>query len=129
MEKFENGNTCILICTDAAGMEVNIQDVARTIQLKIPDHLALASLLQQIGKARRDKTLLTVSIIFIESKHVLLDDILTVRYSPFHDYRTTIWPHDRTQAAKLISTFYENNFQNKKVRNPTPYHALDPAVL
>ncbi len=32
VEKFENGNTCILICTDAAGMEVNIQDVARTIQ-------------------------------------------------------------------------------------------------
>ena len=32
------------------------------------------------------------------------------------------------QAAKIISTFYENNFQNKKVKIPTTYHALDSAV-
>ncbi len=45
IEEFENRNTRILICTDVAGMEVNIRDVARVIQWKIPDHLALASLL------------------------------------------------------------------------------------
>ncbi len=32
MEEFENGNTRILICTDAAGMGVNIRDVACAIQ-------------------------------------------------------------------------------------------------
>lgn len=59
-------------------MGVNIRDVARAIQWKIPDHLVLASLLQRIGRAGRDKTLPTVSIVFIESKHVLPDDIALV---------------------------------------------------
>ncbi len=33
------------------------------------------------------------------------------------------------QAAKIILTFYENNFQNKKVKIRTPYHAFDLVVL
>ncbi len=110
-------------------MGVNIQDIARAIQWKIPDYLVFAALLQRIDRARRDKTLLIVSTVFIESKHVLPDDIMSVRDSPFHDYRTAIEPYDKTQAAKIISTFYENNFQNKKIKTPTQYHALYPAVL
>ena len=46
MEEFENRNTHILICINAAGMGVNIQNVARTTQWKIPDHLILVALLQ-----------------------------------------------------------------------------------
>ncbi len=110
-------------------MGVNIRDVVLAIQWKIPDHLVFPAPLQRIGRAGHNKTLLRVSIVFIKSKHVLPDDIAPVRDSPFRDYRTAIGPHDRAQAAKIISTFYENNFQNKKVKTPTPYHALDPAVL
>lgn len=110
MEEFENKNTCILICTDAAGMEVNIRDVAPAIQWKIPDHLVFASLLQRIGRAGRDRTLPTVSIVFIESKHILPDDISFVKDSPFRNYTTAIGLYDNVQAAKIISTFYKNNF-------------------
>ncbi len=129
MEEFENGNTHILIYTDAARMGINIRDVTCAIQWKIPDHLIFAALFQWIGKAGYDKTLLTIFIIFIESKHILPDDIALVKDSPFRDYRTAIRPNDKVQTAKIISTFYENNFQNKIVKTPTPYHALDPAVL
>ncbi len=110
-------------------MGVNIRNVACAIQWKISDHHALASLLQRISRAGRDKTLLTVFIICIESKYVLPDGIVRVKNSSFCNYRTAIGPHDTTQAAKIISTFYNNNFQNMKVRTLTLYHTLDPAVL
>ena len=110
MEEFENRNTCILICTDTTGIGVNIQDVTHAIQWKISNYLIFVTLFQRIGRAKHDKTLLTVSIVFIEFKYVFQDDIALVRNSPFHDYSTTIRPHDRAQVGKIISTFYENNF-------------------
>ncbi len=54
---------------------------------------------------------------------------MSVKDSPFRNNKTAIGPYDRIQVAKIISTFYENNFQNKKVKTSTPYHALDLAVL
>ncbi len=65
----------------------------------------------------------------MESKHLFPDDIASVRNSPLCDYRTAIGPHDKMQAAKIISTFYKNNFQNKKLKTLTPYYVLDLAVL
>lgn len=32
MQEFENGNTRIMICTDTAGIGINIQDMAHAIQ-------------------------------------------------------------------------------------------------
>ncbi len=116
MEEFKNRNTRILIYIDVARMGVNIQDMAHDIQWKISDHLAFTLLLQWISRVERNKTLLTVSIIFIESKYIFLGDIASVRDSPFCDYRTAIRPYDRMQAAKIIPIFYKNNFQNKKSR-------------
>lgn len=52
-----------------------------------------------------------------------------VKDSLFHDYTTAIEPYDSMQVTKIISTFYKNNFQNKKVKTPTAYHALDLAIL
>ena len=53
---------------------------------------------------------------------------MLVKNSPFCDYRTTIRLYNRTQVVKIISTFYKNNFQNKKVKTSTLSHALDLAV-
>lgn len=93
------------------------------------NHLILTSLLQFIGRVRHDKTLLTVSIIFVESKHFLPNNITSVRNSPFHDYRTAIRPHNKMQAIKIPSTLYENNFWNKKVKTSTLYYTFDLVVL
>ena len=87
-----------------------------TIQWKIPDYHVLAILLQQIGRVQCDKTLPTISIVFIDSKHVLPDDIVNVRDNPFRDHKTALKPNDSMQTAKIISTFYENNFKTRKSR-------------
>ena len=52
-----------------------------------------------------------------------------MKNSLFRDYTTTIGPYNSVQAVKFISTFYKNNFQNKKVKTSTAYYTLDLAVL
>lgn len=47
----------------------------------------------------------------------------------FCNYKTTFGPNDSAQATEITSIFHKNNFQNKKVKTPTLYHALDPAIL
>ena len=49
MDDFRLGNTRILVCTDAAGMGVDVRDIKCSIQWKIADHFSLAALLQRIG--------------------------------------------------------------------------------
>lgn len=110
MKKFENRNIWILIYIDVAGIRVNIQDMTCEIQWKILDHLVFTALLQRIGRAGRNKTLPIVSIILIESKHVLSDNIASMRDSLFRNYTTAIGLYDSAQIAKIISTFYKNNF-------------------
>lgn len=129
MDDFRLGNTRILVCAEAAGMGVNIQNVARVIQWKIADHLVLAALVQRIGRAGRDKTLPAVAIIFVESKHFLRDDVALNTDSPFRELTTAIGSQDSERAKEIVSTLYENNHQNKKSKAPTPYHAIDPAIL
>ena len=129
MDEFRNGNTRMLVCTDAAGMGVNIPDVARAIQWKISDHLVLAALLQRIGRAGREKRLPAVAIVFVESKHFLETNIADDQKSLFCEYTTAIGPGDRERAKEIILTLYKDNYQNKKSKAPTPYHAIAPAIL
>lgn len=83
IKKFKNRNTYILICIDITGMGVNIRNVACAIQWKILNYLILATLLQWIGRAGYNKTLPTVSIVFIEFKHILPNNIASVKNNLF----------------------------------------------
>ena len=110
-------------------MSIDIPDVARAIQWKIYDHLVFASLLQQISRAGRNKTLLAMAIVFVESKHFLPESIASDENSPFCAYTMAIGLGDAQLAEEIISTLYKNNYQVKKKKVPTPYHAVDPAIL
>ena len=116
IEEFENGNTRILICIDATGIRVNIWDMACAIQWNISDYLVFATLLQRIGRAGHNKTLLTIAIVFIDFRYILPDDIANVKESLFHDYKTALESNNNMQTAKIISTFHENNFKIRKSR-------------
>lgn len=128
MREFEEGSAPIMICTDAAGMGVNIRNMTRTVQWKISDRLVLAALLQRIGRAGRDKAFSAVAIVFVESKHLLPQDVTSDETSRFRDYTTAIGPEDSERAEEIILAFYKDNFQIRKEKVPTPYHAVDPAV-
>ena len=65
---------------------------------------------------------------FVESKHLLLEGIASDTNSFFCEYTTAIGP-GMISLQKKISTFYKNNYQVKKKKVSTPYHAVDSAIL
>ena len=71
-------------------MSIDIPNVACAIQWKICNYLVLVSLLQQIGQAERDKILLAIAIVFVESKHFLLESIAFDENSSFCAYTKAI---------------------------------------
>ncbi len=42
MEDLRYGNAQICICTEYTGMSINIPDIMRVVQFKIPDFIALS---------------------------------------------------------------------------------------
>lgn len=66
MTDFRLGITRIFICTDAVGMGVDIPDVDRVIQWKIPEYLSISGLWQRIGRAARDAGRCGIGIVFFE---------------------------------------------------------------
>lgn len=71
MKSFVDGYTRVLVCTDAAGMGVNIPDVKFVVQWKLAEHLTIAALWQRIGRAGRGPSIRAASIVFIEERHIL----------------------------------------------------------
>ena len=65
MESFRSGVTRLLIATDAVGMGVDIPDVHRVIQWKIPRHLSICGLYQRFGRAGRNGDL-AIAIAYFE---------------------------------------------------------------
>ncbi len=56
MEDLRYSNVRICICTECASMGINILDIMRAVQFKIPNFIALPELLQRLGRAGRDKS-------------------------------------------------------------------------
>lgn len=90
--------------------------------------MSLAALPQRIGRAGQHATVPAVSIVFVESKHFLPDDIASQLNSPFSQYTTGVG-HDSELAGDIISKLYEDSLPMKKEKAPTPYHAVNPALL
>ena len=130
MENFALGNTRIWVCTDAAGMGIDIEDVERAIQWKIRDHVNLAVLLQKIGCAGRNRNIPAVSIVFVENKHILPRDVANIPNSLFRDFQVAIRPKDGARASELIGQLYlESGFVHKKKKSISLFHDIDPALL
>ena len=64
LAKFGEGSCRVIVCTDAAGMGIDIRDVRRVIQWKATSILNLASYFQRVGRAGRDPSCDSVAIMF-----------------------------------------------------------------
>ena len=67
MASFRDGTTRILICTEAVGMGVDIPDVERVVQWKLPEFLTISGLWQRFGRAARSPAINGLGVIFFES--------------------------------------------------------------
>ena len=73
-----------------------------------------AALVQQIGRAGQDPNVLAVSIVMVEPKHFLPEDVGSQLESPFREYTSAIGPSDRKCAEEIVSTMYEAYLEPKK---------------
>ncbi|RPA79390.1 P-loop containing nucleoside triphosphate hydrolase protein [Ascobolus immersus RN42] len=71
MKRFRTKQCNILICTEAAGMGLNIREIEVVIQYRIPEFMTLSDLMQRIGRAGRDKSIEAIAFVMVDSKYLL----------------------------------------------------------
>ena len=103
MEDLRNGNAQICICTECAGMGINIPDIMRAVQFKIPDFIALPELLQWLGRGGRDKFYTAIAIVFVSLSQVLPDNVYILEQSAFKNLRLPISRKNRKQIIDIIA--------------------------
>lgn len=107
---------------------MNIPDIERVIQWKIIDHLTLATLIQRIGRAARDITILAVVVVFMEKKHILPKD-MTNAAAEVAFARQPVTPDNEPATRQIVKTMYEGNMQIRKEGGLSPFHHVDPPLL
>ncbi len=108
LEKFLSDDTRIIICTDAAGMGVDILDIKRVIQWKIVDHFTLATILQRIGRAARRKEIQAVVVVFVKSKYILPEN-MTNAADEYSFARLPVAKGEKNAMEEIVSSMYKNN--------------------
>jgi superfamily II DNA helicase RecQ len=71
MKAFMDGKLRIMVCTDAAGMGVDIKDVVRVVQYKTPVGQGFDTLWQRFGRCARDAEVSGVALLLYEKDRVV----------------------------------------------------------
>lgn len=70
MHDFKLGKIRILICTDAAGMGMDIRTVNRVVQFGVPKHLTISELVQRIGRCARQEDIKGAAFVLVEDNYI-----------------------------------------------------------
>ena len=73
MEKFTMGECRILVCTEAAGMGVDVPDISRVIQWTVSRQLNISNFWQRAGRCGRNRNLPGVAILFYNKTQRICD--------------------------------------------------------
>lgn len=68
LDQLRSGRTRIVVCTDAFGMGVDIDDIKRIIQWQVDSKFTISKLQQRIGRCVRDQLLEDVAIVYVNKK-------------------------------------------------------------
>lgn len=125
-----SGRARILVCTDAAGLGVDIPDIQIVVQWKIAKHLTLAGLVQRIGRAGRDPTVKAVAVVMAEQSY-FLPRVPTDATKEFDDLRSAVLANAESESEtnRIIGELYFGRLSSRPTKSPTPYHKIDPALL
>jgi hypothetical protein len=123
MEWFLKGDCRILICTDAAGMGMNIPNVQVVVQLRLTEKLCLSDVWQRLGRCARDSSIVGLAVILVDDKY-----ILPYRFGPDDSFLQAF-----TQPVTWDNRQSIRNFTSKLYTasgsGSGPYRKLDPALL
>ena len=84
-------------------MGINIPDIMRAVQFKIPNFIALPELLQRLGRRGRDKSSTAMAIVFVSSSQVLPDNVHMLEQSAFKNLRLPVSRENREQITDIIA--------------------------
>lgn len=95
MEKFLGGDCRILVCTEAAGMGVDVPDVSRVIQWTVSRQLNISNFWQRAGRCGRNRNLPGVAVLFYNktqriSNVTSSDDVLSLYCEPAYGLRSQL---------------------------------------
>lgn len=98
LDDFAAGYIRILVCTEAAGMGVDIPDIRRVIQWGVPNFINLSTLWQRMGRAGRSQDTQAVFTLWLQRSMSikLAGDNLAI-------YRSPIKENDNTTRAIMSS--------------------------
>lgn len=114
IEDLRYGNAQICVCTKCAGMGINIPDIMRAIQFKIPDFITLSKFHQWFGRGGNNKSRTAIAIIFVHPSPVLPDNMHILEESPFKNLRLSVSRENRKQITNVIAQLYKNKRQSLK---------------
>lgn len=128
MAEFRAGKTRVLVCTDAAGMGMDIPDVQICIQYRIGTgnsaSLSLADIYQRLGRCARDQSIDGLAIVFVEGKFLLPEDIVEAEDANprYQLYKMGASFDDRHKVREFVQSMFS------KDKGDTPYAYLDPCI-
>jgi superfamily II DNA helicase RecQ len=128
MELFLTGDCRIMVCTDAAGMGMNIPNVQIVIQYKLTENVTLADVWQRLGRCARDPSIKGLGLILVDEKYILpanfAEDESTARDENWAAYTSEVTFDNRQEVKRFISTLYKRD-----PKAGSAYFKLDPALL
>lgn len=122
------GNTQIWICMECAGMGLNLHDIAPTIQWEISKHYTVGDLLQQFRRAGGNGQS-AISLVFMEKKHILPEDVDELEGSDFVNMQLRVETANKTGVQELVSKLYDSSLQTTCKNHLMIYHRVNPAIL
>lgn len=122
MARFIAGDCRILICTEAAGMGIDVADVVRVIQWTIPRQLNLASFWQRAGRAGHNRQLQSIAILFYKKAQCIPS-------GGEHPLKLFCLPPDSPDASRVVKAIraYDAGTQHSKRRTTEAEPLLLPA--
>ena len=129
LQDLRSGETRVWVCTECAGLGINLRDILRSFQWKVSKHLTLPDLLQRLGRAGRDPTLQAVAMVFVNTSQILPDNVHTLESSMFKDLQLPVTRDNQDRITNVIAKLYRNNLEPKRETGGNAYETTDPALL
>lgn len=126
MELFKADICYFLVCTDAAGLGMNIPNIEVVIQYRIPDFLDMCDVFQRLGRAARDQNLRGLVLIFVEEKFLVPAGCTGFADSEHNFLLDVDSNNDAIEAREIVlhvGTLHDRDYYGGKLLR------IDPALL